>query len=243
MSGPIAFVGCQLDYRAVAAGHLNAARFLVAQGAQRYVARSSVAWWLTTSSVWESMGPFSAAETDFVEQLPNGSYDLNSHPDFSVAGAPLAFGFSTHSDTSSTGTVTVDYDNFSVAVNGVPAAMSVRVGSPPNADVFRPLSGAGPVIGTTWDLVVDHQSFLPAATIDVVGLSTMSTNLPTPFGTFLCDSLQVTVAGPAGQPFAVAVPNDLTLVGQAYCLQAASFDPATGMVRLTNALDVMVGTL
>ncbi|MCA8949683.1 MAG: hypothetical protein KDE27_09285 [Planctomycetes bacterium] len=242
-SGPIGTIGCQLEYRALGPNDLHAVRFVIAQGSQMFISRYPQAWWLSTSyQAWVAQGPFALTATDFVEQLGSLSYNLNSHPDFSVAGAPLTFGFGTHSDTVATTTLTVAFDNFFVAINGVPATVAVRRGNPPNPDVLRPVSTQGPAIGTTWGPVIDHSTFLPNATLDFLGFGFTPASVATPYGVLLCSPVVDSYALAAGQPFLFPIPNDPGLVGTALCLQAGSTDPASGVFLLTNALDVWVGT-
>jgi hypothetical protein len=207
------------------------------QGTRDYVASGPL-----TPAMWTTFTSAVLDQNDFLERLPSGVLSQTNHPDFTTAGLPIAFGFEA-ADAGVAGLVlTVDYDNFSVSINGVPSAVDVRVGSPPNADVFRPVAGAGPVIGTTWDLVVDHMSFLPNADVDAIGLSFVAANVPTSYGVVLCSPLQASVYAPAGTSFAVAIPNHASLLGQTYCIQAASADVAQGVALLTNALDVTIGT-
>ncbi|MBI5850309.1 MAG: VCBS repeat-containing protein [Planctomycetes bacterium] len=69
---------------------------------------------------------------------------------------------------------------------GVPSAQVPRLGTPPNPNALRPGVTSGPVIGRTWDPVVDHTLFMPAATADFLLLALAPTNSTTPFGTLLC---------------------------------------------------------
>ncbi len=191
---------------------------------------------------WASFGPNALVQDDFIERLPDGSVNANSHPDFTTTGAPITFGLETSTSTNGTHTLWVDMDNFRVDVNGLSAAATSRPGSPPNPDAFYAVAGDGPVIGTTWQIAVDHQGFLPNADLDAVGYSSSATNVATPFGTLLCGPVAGLVSGPPGQPFSVPVPNDPNLIGQPFCFQAVSADVAQGVALLTNALDVTVGT-
>ena len=102
-----------------------------------------------------------------------------------------------------------------------------------------------PVAGHVWDPVISHATFMPAATVDLLGITASPLNffLP-PWGTLLCDPTLVlaTVLSPAGVPFAVPVPGDCGVAGLTLCTQGASIDPQ-GKVLLTNALDIKIGTL
>ncbi|MEM7309329.1 MAG: hypothetical protein AAF682_21780 [Planctomycetota bacterium] len=124
------------------------------------------------------------------------------------------------------------------------ASESSRVGSPPNPDALLPGQTSGPVIGSVWDPVVDHTSFLPSATLDLLGVSVNPLNVALPpFGTLLCDpTILITVqTSPAGVPFAVPLPLDCASVGVTFCAQGASLD-AAGSLRFANALDITIGT-
>ncbi len=125
-----------------------------------------------------------------------------------------------------------------------PSSEVVRLGTPPNPNAFLPGQTIGPILGAHWDPVVDHTTFLPAAVVDVIAVTANPLNSPLPpLGTLLCD-LGATIhvePTPAGTPFDVLVPGDCVFVGTSVCTQAASID-AVGNVRLTNALDVTVGT-
>ena len=117
----------------------------------------------------------------------------------------------------------------------------LRPGSPPNPSAFLPGLSGGPVIGGTWDPIVDHSAFVPGALVDFVGLATTSTNLASPFGTLLVgfDPPFVLTTVP-GTPFAVPIPDDCALVGQSAFTQGGSLDPLLAPV-LANAIDVVVG--
>lgn len=126
----------------------------------------------------------------------------------------------------------------------VAAAEVERLGTPPNPSALRPGVTSGPVFGSTWNPFVSHASFMPGAVIDLLGVSTGMLNFPAPpFGTLLCDvfSLALTTSASAGQPFAIQVPSDCTVIGVQLCAQAASIDLASN-VALTNALDLTIGS-
>lgn len=127
----------------------------------------------------------------------------------------------------------------------VPSQEVTRLGTPPNPDAFEPGLTSGPVIGQVWDPYVDHTTFMPTALVDFLGVTppTGFVDLPTPFGTVLIDIFQpfYLVGVPAGQPFAVPVPFDCSLIGVEACSQAASLDAVD--IQATNALDLLVGNV
>lgn len=119
-----------------------------------------------------------------------------------------------------------------------------RLGSPANPNALLPGQTSGPAVGSTWDPIIDHTSFMPGAAIDLLGITVNPLNLfLPPLGTLLCDPAQ-TIAietAAAGLPFAVPVPNDCAFVGLSICTQGASLN-ALGAILLTNALDITIGT-
>ena len=117
-----------------------------------------------------------------------------------------------------------------------------RPGTPPNPDVLLPGQTRGPAIGMTWDPRVDHSSFFPGATHDLLFFSLEPTNVPTLQGTLLCKGPVVAGVSAAGEPFSFGIPYEPRLVGIEACFQVASSGFARGEVELTNALDVVVGT-
>ena len=120
---------------------------------------------------------------------------------------------------------------------------TVRRGSPPNPAAFLPGVTSRPLIGATWDPVVDHTTFLPAAVFDFLAVDFGGpVNVSTGWGTLLCNippGGQVFSAA-AGVPFGLLLPVDCAFVGVSACTQVASFAP--GHVQLTNALDIVTGT-
>ncbi len=126
----------------------------------------------------------------------------------------------------------------------VPSLEVVRLGVPPNPNAFLPGLTNGPVIGKTWDPVVDHTSFVPGALLDafVITLSPTNLSLP-PAGTALC--LPPIAAGPflsgPGVPFSIPIKNKCSFVGVSLCAQGFSLG-ALGNLFLTNALDFTIGT-
>lgn len=131
--------------------------------------------------------------------------------------------------------------------SGCPTTMAaietVRLGTPPNPAALLPGLTSGPVIGATWDPAIDHATFFPASVADLLSVNVLPTNLFIGFGTLLCDltSPGPIVSATPGNPFAIPIPGDCTIVGFSFCAQAASFDVAGGF-GLTNALDITLGT-
>ena len=128
----------------------------------------------------------------------------------------------------------------------VAAAEVERVGTPANPSAFLPGQTSAPVLGATWDPVVDHTSFVPGAAADFVLITggPFNLSLGTP-GTLLCDitsPLFLFETAPApGAPFALPVPNNCPLAGVQICAQGGSIDGAL-QPHLANALDVTIGT-
>ena len=149
-----------------------------------------------------------------------------------------------------------DFTTFSccptVEVCSSPAtqAMEVpRVGTPPNPSAFQPGVTTAPIVGETWDPVIDHSSFLPTAVIDLVAVTLAPTNVSVPpFGTFLCDiftppGLLVLFTNPnPGTPFSIPVPCNCDFIGLTLCTQGASVGADGTTILLTNALDITIGT-
>lgn len=124
----------------------------------------------------------------------------------------------------------------------LPAQEVVRLGTPPNPNVLLPGQTNGPLLGTTWDPVVDHTSFLPNAQLDVLGLHVQPLELPSNIGTSLAAPAgnSIYLTAPAGVPFASPTPIQFNLIGLQLVAQAASIDGT--QVQLTNALDLTLGT-
>lgn len=138
---------------------------------------------------------------------------------------------------------TLDFDG--PGLSDADAALEVtRLGTPPNPDVFLPGQTSGPLIGATWDPVVDHTAFAPNATTDFVLISTVALELDLGQpGTLLCSLTPpwtVELSGP-GVPFDLLVPDVCALVGAELCTQAGSIE-SNGAWHLTNALDLTIGT-
>jgi hypothetical protein len=127
----------------------------------------------------------------------------------------------------------------SIAVLEVP-----RGGVPPNPAALLPGVTSGPIIGSTWDPVIDHTTFVSDSILDILGLAFAPMNIPLPgLGTLLCDpsGLIIQFVAPApGLPFSVSFPDDCSLVGYSLCSQGVSLNGV--VISLTNALDITIGT-
>lgn len=137
----------------------------------------------------------------------------------------------------------VDSDLLYLVDDGVPATETVRLGAPPNPNALLPGVSSGPVMGATWDPVIDHTAFMPGAVLDLLLVSTSGTNVPLPpLGTLLCDLAPPTVlvVEPAGTPLAIPVPTTSAIAGATLCSQGWSSDGS--ITQLTNALDITIGT-
>lgn len=142
------------------------------------------------------------------------------------------------------GIETADLDNVGIyGPSTPPAAEVVRLGVPPNPDALKPGLTIGPVLGSTWDPVIDHTTFLPTSIFDFLGIAAAPTNVSLPpLGTLLCaPPFLMTQGAPPGTPFAVQVPTDCAFAGVSLCTQGASIT-ASSIVKLTNALDITLGT-
>lgn len=115
--------------------------------------------------------------------------------------------------------------------------------APANAEALDPGLTSGPVVGSTWDPVVDHTTFLPGAIVDVLLIAAAPTELAlSPTSTLL--ALPPFLASPAavaGTPFAVPIPDQPGLVGVSIFAQAASTDSTSGF-ELTNGIQADIGT-
>ncbi|MEM7201302.1 MAG: hypothetical protein AAF628_13605, partial [Planctomycetota bacterium] len=129
-----------------------------------------------------------------------------------------------------------------LTVTWAPSAEVARLGTPPNPQAFMPGVTSGPVLGQTWDPVIDHASFAPSATLDFALFSVGPANTPLgPAGTLLCDlNGSVSVLTTPGVPFAVAIPNDPGLHCASLCVQGGSIDAGSNP-SLANALDIAIG--
>ena len=195
---------------------------------------------------WHPLSFPDLAADDFFQILPNGSVDTGQHPDFGPTGGLIELGFVRGNSTGGAPVLTRigAIDNWEWRLcPATPAVELPRPGIPFNPNVFLPGVTSGPVVGATWDPVIDHTSFLPNAVVDVVFVSALGTNLPLPpLGTLLCDISQPPVffTSAPGVPFALPIPASCDLVGATACSQGASASPTS--IQLTNALDVTIGS-
>ena len=123
------------------------------------------------------------------------------------------------------------------------SAEVVRVGFPANSAVLKPGQTYGPVIGNTWDPIIEPLLFQPL--IHGLGITPAGTNIPDflGLGTLLCDIISFTpnlYFTTPGEPFAIAIPELCSLVGVQLCAQGFTVNATT--IALTNALDVTIGT-
>ena len=134
--------------------------------------------------------------------------------------------------------------DFAITTTAGPAAVETqRLGSPPNPAAFQAGVSSGPVLGASWDPVIDHASFAADAILDVVIVDVgPPINVPFGSGTLLCSipAPELIFTAAPGAPFAIPVPDVCALAGLAACSQGASVSPTTGLV-LANALDLVFG--
>jgi hypothetical protein len=132
-------------------------------------------------------------------------------------------------------------------VEGDPAISSQevpRLGNPPNPNVFLPGQTSGPVIGSTWDPIIDHATFVPNAISDFCIASLGSANIPIAgVGTLLCEFTGTSLwfSTSPGSAFQVPTPPKSSLVGLSLSTQGASLHAAG--ITLTNALDIVIGSI
>lgn len=125
----------------------------------------------------------------------------------------------------------------------VPASEIVRAGSPANPVALAPGQSSSARIGAVWDPRIEHATFVPDAILDLLVVTAGTLEVPTEFGTLLCDVAggPVWFGAAPGQTFAVEIPGKCSLAGAQLCAQGASVS-AGGSVALTNALDVTIGS-
>ncbi len=137
---------------------------------------------------------------------------------------------------------TVDYTIEFEVSEAVLAVEAVRLGDPANPNAFLPGQTSGPVVGRTWDPIVDHTTFVPGSTGDVALLGSAELEVPVPgLGTLLVGDIFFSLTATPGQAFALPIPDDPSALGFRLYVQAASLDASSG-VHLTNALDLTIGT-
>lgn len=119
----------------------------------------------------------------------------------------------------------------------IPASSQTRNGSGVNPTGFAEVSPA--VIGGTWSVTVDIAT--PGAVASAVAVSPLPPiQVGTAFGELLINISQL--AGPinvAAGTHNVPIPNDCNLMGTPLATQAATIK--SGMIRLQNAIDVVLG--
>ncbi len=120
------------------------------------------------------------------------------------------------------------------------SAETARAGTPANALALLPGQSSGPVIGASWDPVIDHTSFFPGATVDFVNVSPTAVNVPLAIGTLLCTLGGDLFFALPSTPFAIPIPDSCGLIGRTICAQGGSY--AGGILQLTNALDAVIGS-
>lgn len=125
-----------------------------------------------------------------------------------------------------------------------PALETVRLGSPANPQALLPGQSGPPQAGLTWEPRVDHTTFLPAATTDVLAISFSQVNLTAVGvqGTLLCARpfYATFMNGTPGSNFSIPIPASYSTLGMQFSAQAASLD-GSGVWHLTNALDCTIG--
>ena len=113
------------------------------------------------------------------------------------------------------------YYGVAAFAGGLVSSEVTRTGTPANPVALLPGQTSGPVIGATWDPVIDHSSFMPGAVFDLFALAPL--------------------LGVAGVPFAIPIPESCNLMGLSFCTQGLSTDGVA--LTLTNALDITIGNL
>ncbi|MEM7205609.1 MAG: hypothetical protein AAF628_35465 [Planctomycetota bacterium] len=127
-----------------------------------------------------------------------------------------------------------------------PATETVRAGGLPNPVAFLPGVSGPPVLGMTWDPVIDHTTFVPGAFADFMILSGAAVDLPLAgiaTGHLLCDLTGAVVQtnGSPGTAFTLPIPVNPALLGQTLCAQGGSVDTGVPDLHFANALDVTIG--
>lgn len=188
----------------------------------------------TASQQWEDLPSSMNFSVVFEYSSPSLSFSLSE-----LDADPTIVLTSIHSPGSAASTVPAVFD---LPADQVAVALeSSRVGSPANPDILLPGQSSAPIIGATWDPII--QAYAGTGALDTILISTDAANTPMGgMGTLLCGGttlLSQNVAHGAG--FSIAFPNDPNLVGLALCSQSAVLDGSG--ISLTNALDIVVGAL
>ena len=146
--------------------------------------------------------------------------------------------------TDSVGLVIVGHGILRPTSPQVGAQETLRAGEPANPLAFLPGVTSGPLLGSVWDPVIDHTTFVPNAAGDFLLLAGLPANLSLPpLGTLLCDpgsQILIATASP-GVAFALPIPADPVLLGLSLCSQGASLNP--GGIHLANAIDLKLGNI
>ena len=123
----------------------------------------------------------------------------------------------------------------------------MRLGSPANPNVLLPGQTSGPILGGTWDPIIDHTTFATGATLDFLATQAdgMAINVPTGVGTLLCNvplSADFLFFETPGTAFSVPIPDACQFAGRSVICQGGSLGGPGGL-QLTNALDIVLGHL
>jgi len=186
----------------------------------------------------------------YPEQPPVTLLDDVALPGFQPFRARYGFGAASGNKTSDENRVFVDQVTFVDRTGGFPRDidgdgvldaceplqyLSVK-GVPANPEALVPTASLAPVMGESYQLTVDHATFLPDAFVDALLVSAGLQPVPIPpTGTLLVSwPPLLTLAAPAGAPFDLPIPYDPGLHALPVTFQALSFDVATS--RLTNAV-------
>ena len=111
----------------------------------------------------------------------------------------------------------------------------VRPGTPPNPSALLPGQTSPPVIGGSWDPIIDHTTFVTNAALDFAMFGGAQLNVPVPnLGTVLTDQAFGSMTATPGQTFLLAIPNDSGLLGLQMSVQGLTLDWNWGL-HLTNA--------
>jgi len=125
-----------------------------------------------------------------------------------------------------------------------PASETPLLGVPPNPNVLLPGQSSAPVLGATWDPLIDHTSFATSASLDFLGISADAPiNSPLSIGTLLITppSASLVFFATPGQAFAIPIPGATALIGLSLVGQGGSLTTSAPL-ELTNALVVVIGT-
>tara|TARA_R110002072_G_scaffold25443_2_gene84961 strand:+ start:12920 stop:13939 length:1020 start_codon:yes stop_codon:yes gene_type:complete len=198
------------------------------------------------AGIWTVDGPVNDTSIEFRDGTGATIAIIHSTTVLSFVGIAAAAGIGSMTiSTSAPDDFFVEDLYYGVAAfaGGLVSSEVTRTGTPANPVALLPGQTSGPVIGATWDPVIDHSSFMPGAVFDLFALGTGTANLPfSPLGTILCSGLAgAPLLGVAGVPFAIPIPESCNLMGLSFCTQGLSTDGVA--LTLTNALDITIGNL